>query len=464
MWVRIPPSLPAPTRPPIVLEGGVLARVPDGRRRVARDGARAGCGPVGIHAASAHTAAALHAAFASGVAAVRGILGAMADDIPDFDLYAELEVSERASVETIQAAYRSLQLRNHPDRVGPGAGDRAVRLNIARAWLTDPTRRSWYDAHLADLRQHTEPADATVSEEAFADDGAPGDSLAGEDGADEAAGGLDETGGLDNAADESLRNTHIQLRLDVARLVRVWAVGLAFLGGLALSAGLASAVPLRVAVAVIALLVLLALTTRRMRTSPDAGLITRAKRTGWSVLGWVGLGLLAVEGVSLLASALGGPAGLSGLTLGIGAALGPVLAATAAMSLTALRRRAGPVRASVDDFLAMTPTQFETAVGQVLGRHGYRLTPTGGPGDLVADLVGTAPGGRATVVQCKRYAPGHPVGSRDVQLLMALGIRHHRAEHLVLVTTSDFTDPARDLAEQHGIELINGEELEDLTR
>ena len=77
----------------------------------------------------------------------------MRDPIPDFDLYTELEVSERASVETIQAAYRSLQLRNHPDRVGPGAGDRAVRLNIARDWLTDPERRGRYDAHLAELRR-----------------------------------------------------------------------------------------------------------------------------------------------------------------------------------------------------------------------------------------------------------------------------------------------------------------------
>ena len=403
-----------------------------------------------------------HAAFAPGATAVRGILGAMADEIPQFDLYAELEVSERASAETIQAAYRSLQLRNHPDRVGPGAGDRAVRLNIARDWLTDPGRRTRYDEHLADSRRRSEAADATAGEEALAADEP---SRTGDD----ADGDADEAGdpdgvGLDDLADGALRASHILLRLDLARLVRVWVVGLAFLGGLALSAGFVSAAPLRVAAAVDAILVLLALTTRRMRTSPDAGLITRAKRTGWSVLGWLGLALLAVDGASVVALALGGPAPGPGAALGIGGAVGPVLAATAAVSLTALRRRAGPVRASVDDFLALTPTEFEVAVGQVLGRHGYRLRPTGGPGDLVADLAGTGPGGRSTVVQCKRYAPGHPVGSRDVQLLMALGLRHHRAEHLVLVTTSDFTDPARDLAQEHGIELINGEDLEELTR
>ena len=382
----------------------------------------------------------------------------MADQIPEFNLYAELEVSERASAETIQAAYRSLQLRNHPDRVGPGTGDRAVRLNIARDWLTDPTRRSWYDEHLADLRRRSEAADAIAAEEALAADEPRGT----DDEADEAP-DLD-VGGLHDLAASTLRASHTLLRLDVARLVRVWVVGLAFLGGLALSAGLTSAAMLLVVAAVIALLVPPALTTRPMSTSPDAGLITRAKRTGWSMLGWLGLALLAADGASAVTLALGGPASGSGATLGIGGAVGPVLAATAGVSLTALRRSAGPVRTSVDDFLALTPTEFEVAVGQVLGRHGYRLRPTGGPGDLVADLTGTGPGGRSTVVQCKRYAPGHPVGSRDVQLLMALGVRHHRAERLVLVTTSDFTDPARDLAEEHGIELINGEDLEELTR
>ncbi|MHB8959426.1 MAG: restriction endonuclease [Candidatus Limnocylindrales bacterium] len=388
----------------------------------------------------------------------------MADEIPQFDLYAELEVSERASAETIQAAYRSLQLRNHPDRVGPGGGDRAVRLNIARDWLTDPGRRTRYDEHRADLRQRSETADATAAEEALAADEPRGADDADDEADDEAeAPDLDE-GGLEDLADGTLRASHILLRLDLARFARVWIVGLAFLGGLALSAGLVSAAALRVVAAVGALLVLLALTTRRMRTSPDAGLVTRAKRTGWSMLGWLGLAVLAVDGASAVALALERPASGPGAALGVGGAVGPVLGATAAISLTALRRRAGPVRASVDDFLALTPTEFEVAVGQVLGRHGYRLRPTGGPGDLVADLTGTGPGGRSTVVQCKRYAPGHPVGSRDVQLLMALGLRHHRAEHLVLVTTSDFTDPARDLAEEHGIELINGEDLEELTR
>ena len=382
----------------------------------------------------------------------------MPDEIPAFDLYAELEVSERASVETIQAAYRSLQLRNHPDRVGPGAGDRAVRLNVARDWLTDAARRSRYDAHLAELRRQAtaddaDEADGELDEAAFDDE--------------------DEDFGPDDAADEEPDDGDIDisdgpgllhllrrhLRIDPWRLVRIWPVGLACLGALDRVAPTVPATARRVgiAVAVVGVLVGVALRWKRLG---DAGLVGRAVRRAWAVVAWLALTALAVAGGSALLTM----ARHEVLPAGVEDAVLPALGATALLSLLAVRRRLGPVQASVDDFLAMTPREFETAVGQILDRHGYRLELTGGPGDLVADLTGVDPGGRPAIVQCKRYAPERPVGSREVQLLIAMGVRHHRAEHMVLVTTSDFTDPARDLADEHGVRLVNGDDLEDLTR
>ena len=68
------------------------------------------------------------------------------DSIPQFDLYAELEVARLASVEVIEAAYRTLVKRHHPDVSRPLDADRIKRLNEAREWLTDPTRRKRYDA------------------------------------------------------------------------------------------------------------------------------------------------------------------------------------------------------------------------------------------------------------------------------------------------------------------------------
>lgn len=67
---------------------------------------------------------------------------------PDFDLYQELEVDPRASTETIEAAWRSLVKRFHPD-IAPqrhGADDRIRRLNVAHDWLTNADLRAQYDA------------------------------------------------------------------------------------------------------------------------------------------------------------------------------------------------------------------------------------------------------------------------------------------------------------------------------
>ena len=68
------------------------------------------------------------------------------DPIPHLDLYAELEVEHGATLEAIEAAYRALMKRSHPDLAGPGGLERSKRLNLARDWLTDPGRRVRYDA------------------------------------------------------------------------------------------------------------------------------------------------------------------------------------------------------------------------------------------------------------------------------------------------------------------------------
>ena len=119
---------------------------------------------------------------------------------------------------------------------------------------------------------------------------------------------------------------------------------------------------------------------------------------------------------------------------------------------------------TLEEFLTMTPTQFELAIGQVLNRHGYSLHHSGGPGDLAGDLTGTDPGGQRTVVQCKRYARGNLVGSSDVQKFIGMARVHHGAIAAIFVTTSDYTQAARNLAALHGIRLIGGSELVNRTR
>jgi DnaJ-domain-containing protein 1 len=60
--------------------------------------------------------------------------------------YEELEVSPTASRETIEAAYRSLAKRLHPDvNKNPSAQDRMKRVNAAWTVLQDEKKRKEYD-------------------------------------------------------------------------------------------------------------------------------------------------------------------------------------------------------------------------------------------------------------------------------------------------------------------------------
>ena len=122
---------------------------------------------------------------------------------------------------------------------------------------------------------------------------------------------------------------------------------------------------------------------------------------------------------------------------------------------------APPLRVySVGQLLALTPTEFEEAIAQSLRDHGYRhVHRRGGPGDLGVDITCLDPNGERLAIQCKRYAPGSLVGSRELQLFIGMIHTEHDADRGVYVTTSGFTAPARELAGRHGIRLIDGQEL-----
>ena len=71
------------------------------------------------------------------------------DPLPEFDLYAELNVDAYADVDSIERAWRAGVRSVHPDRALIGdqraATARTARLNIAREWLMDPVKRARYD-------------------------------------------------------------------------------------------------------------------------------------------------------------------------------------------------------------------------------------------------------------------------------------------------------------------------------
>ncbi len=141
-------------------------------------------------------------------------------------------------------------------------------------------------------------------------------------------------------------------------------------------------------------------------------------------------------------------------------------AATILLALGARARYGRVRRFSVTQFnelLALTPVEFERAVAQLLQDLGYReVRHAGGPGDLAADITCRDARGRSVIVQCKRYAPGARVGSRDIQAFIGMLSVHHRADRGIFVTTSEFTPPAANLARQHDVELIDARRLKEL--
>lgn len=67
------------------------------------------------------------------------------------DAYKTLQVDPEADPEVIQAAYRRLARKYHPDVVtGPGAAAKMVAINRAWALLEDPDSRAAYDRERAD--------------------------------------------------------------------------------------------------------------------------------------------------------------------------------------------------------------------------------------------------------------------------------------------------------------------------
>ena len=76
-------------------------------------------------------------------------------------------------------------------------------------------------------------------------------------------------------------------------------------------------------------------------------------------------------------------------------------------------------------------------------------------GDFGADVL-AMDGGRRVCVQCKRYAPGHPVGVKAVQEIYSAK-DYYGCDDAYIYTTSDYTKAAVDMAGELGVILVRTE-------
>lgn len=113
-----------------------------------------------------------------------------------------------------------------------------------------------------------------------------------------------------------------------------------------------------------------------------------------------------------------------------------------------------PVR-STPEMGFFTPTEFESYVGTIYESLGYNVTVTKQSGDGGIDLI-LKKKDEVVAVQVKRYMKGG-VGRPEIQRLVGASL--HNFNKMIFVTTSYYSNEAREYAVQHGVELIDGDTL-----
>ncbi|MGW5868589.1 restriction endonuclease [Streptomyces sp. NPDC055239] len=113
------------------------------------------------------------------------------------------------------------------------------------------------------------------------------------------------------------------------------------------------------------------------------------------------------------------------------------------------------------EYAALDPDGFERAIADLCVRDDCQeVEVVGGANDLGADVTAITSDGLRVVIQCKRYGDANKVGSQDLQRFGGTCFTVHEADIAALVTTSDFTAPALEYAQQSGIVCVNGEDLD----
>lgn len=109
----------------------------------------------------------------------------------------------------------------------------------------------------------------------------------------------------------------------------------------------------------------------------------------------------------------------------------------------------------------MTGVEFEQYAARLLLENGIEiLEETRTTGDFGADFVVMLNGER-TVLQCKRYA--RPIGVKAVQEVLA-AMPYYKCSKAAVITNSTFTRQARELAEESGVILWDGADVEEFER
>jgi len=127
--------------------------------------------------------------------------------------------------------------------------------------------------------------------------------------------------------------------------------------------------------------------------------------------------------------------------------------------------RGAALLGDIELILALSHAQFEFAMAVVLRMLAMTdIQRVGGRGHLSVVISAHDVSGRTVLVQCKRRASNKKIGSPEIENFIGLAHLHHHADLKLFVTTSEYTDRAQALAALHGVQLMNGSDIENLAR
>jgi restriction system protein len=112
-------------------------------------------------------------------------------------------------------------------------------------------------------------------------------------------------------------------------------------------------------------------------------------------------------------------------------------------------------KSGIRDIDKMDGIQFEHYLKLLFSSKGYKVEVTRASGDYGADLV-LRKDNKKIVVQAKRHTKN--VGVSAIQEVVG-SKAHYKADEAWVITNSDFTEAAVNLAQSNGVRLINREQL-----
>ena len=113
---------------------------------------------------------------------------------------------------------------------------------------------------------------------------------------------------------------------------------------------------------------------------------------------------------------------------------------------------------SREDFESIDPYDFEQLVADVWDAKGYDTTVRSKSGDEGIDVEAEKTGYKE-VIQVKRYNISNKLGSKDIRFYATLYQQEPEANSVVIVTSGEFTDEGRVLADKLKVDTLNGDEL-----